>query len=335
MKNNILKKYLNKTYSNTFFPIFLTLFTITSIIFLVKIASLTSIIQINFLELLELYSYNIAIILFYTIPISIFISLVLSLAKLSGEYELIVITSFGLNPLQILKMFLPLLFFTSVLVLIISLALIPKSSFMKSAFLNHKTVEAQFNIKANEYGQEFGKWLIYVEKEKNELYEDVVLYQQDNIEDTFIIAKYARLNNIKTSLNLSLTDGKVVKVGEKVSQIDFKRMVINNKIEVLKNLTTFQDLIKYWTIKKVQFLWYCMFSLLPLILSFFIISLGYFNPRYNKNYSVPFSIIIITFFIISVKELSREFEVLVLYFLPILWIIIGYLFYRYKIKPYY
>ncbi len=335
MKNNILKKYLNQTYSNTFFPIFLTLFTITSIIFLVKIASLTSVIQINFLELLELYSYNIATILFYTIPISIFISLVLSLAKLSGEYELIVITSFGLNPLQILKMFLPLLFFTSVLVLIISLSLIPKSSFMKDAFINHKTVEAQFNIRANEYGQEFGKWLIYVEKEKNELYEDVVLYQQNNEEDTFIIAKYARLNNMKSSLNLSLTDGKVLKVGEKVSQINFKRMVINNEIKELKSLTTFQDLIKYWTIKKVQFLWYCMFSMLPLLLSFFIIALGYFNPRYNKNYSVPFSLIIITFYIISVKELSKEFEVLVLYFLPLMWIIIGYLFYKYKIKPHY
>ncbi len=199
--NSVLKKYLNKTYSDTFFPIFLTLYTITSIIFLVKIASLTSVIQINFFELLELYSYNIATILFYTIPISLFISLGLSLAKLSSEYELIVITSFGLTPLKILRMFLPLLLLSSVVVLIISLALIPKSSFLKSSFMNNKKVEAQFNIKASEYGQEFGKWLIYVEKEKNGLYEDVVLYQQNDNEDVFIIAKYAKLINLSSSLS--------------------------------------------------------------------------------------------------------------------------------------
>jgi len=333
--NNVLKKYLNKTYANTFFPIFLTLYVVTSIIFLVKIASLTSIIQINIYELLELYSYNIATILFYTIPISLFISLVLSLAKLSSEYELIVITSFGLNPLQILKMFLPLLFFSSILVLIISLALMQKSSFMESSFLNYKKVEAQFNIQANEYGQQFGKWLIYVQKEENGLYKDIVLYQQNKTEDIFITAKNARLNNLKTSLNLSLNDGKVVKVGDKVSQIDFKHMIINNDIEQIKNLNTFQDLIKYWSIKKAQFVWRCIFSISPLVLSFFIISLGYFNPRYDKNYSIPFAVGIIMIYLILTREMGKEFEILSLYILPIIWIVVGYLFYRYKTKPYY
>lgn len=333
--NNILKEYLNKTYANTFFSIFLTLYTITSIIFLVKIASLTSIIQINVFELLELYSYNIATILFYTIPISLFVSLSLSLAKLSSEYELIVITSFGLNPLKVVKMFLPLLFISSLLLLIVSLALIPKSSFMESSFLNYKKTEAQFNIKANEYGQQFGKWLIYVEKEKNGLYEDIVLYQQNDTENIFITARYARLNNLKTSLNLSLRDGKVVKVGEKVSQIDFKQMIINNDIEQLQNLDTFQDLVKYWSIKKGQFVWRSLFSILPLVLSFFIIYLGYFNPRYNKNYSVPFALAIVIVYLILAREVSKEYVVLALYILPILWATIGYLFYRYKIKPYY
>jgi len=107
----LLKKYLLINFSQTFFPIFLTLYSITSIIFLVKIASLTSIIQINFFELLELYLYSVPTILFYTLPISIFVSLSLTLSKLSSEYELIVITSFGLNPIKILKIFLPTLIY--------------------------------------------------------------------------------------------------------------------------------------------------------------------------------------------------------------------------------
>jgi lipopolysaccharide export system permease protein len=333
--NNVLKKYLQKTYSNTFFPIFLTLYTITSIIFLVKIASLTSVIQINFFELLELYSYNIATILFYTIPISLFISLGLSLAKLSSEYELIVITSFGLNPLQILKMFLPLLLSSSILVLIISLTLVPKSTFLKETFLVNKKTEAQFNIKANEYGQQFGTWLIYVEKEQNGLYEDVVLYQQNKEEDVFIIAKYAQLHNMKTSLNLSLNDGKVVKVGEKVSQIDFKRMVLNNELEQTKDIQTFRDLLNYWKDKGEKFSFNILSSIFPLVSAFFIIYIGFFNPRYNKNYSTVIGIAVTIIFVVLTKELTQEFQMETLYYFPIIWIIVSFLFYRYKIKPYY
>lgn len=333
--NSVLKKYLNKTYSDTFFPIFLTLYTITSIIFLVKIASLTSVIQINFFELLELYSYNIATILFYTIPISLFISLGLSLAKLSSEYELIVITSFGLTPLKILRMFLPLLILSSLLILIISLTLVPKSIFLKETFLVNKKTEAQFNIKANEYGQQFGKWLIYVEKEKNGLYEDIVLYQQNKEEDVFIIAKYANLNNMGTSLNLSLNDGKVVKVGEKVSQIDFKRMVLNNELEQAKDIQNFDDLINYWEDKDEKLAFNILSSLFPLISAFFIIYIGYFNPRYNKNYSTVIGISTTIIFVVLTKELTNAFQLEALYYFPILWLIVGYIFYRYKIKRYY
>jgi lipopolysaccharide export system permease protein len=35
---------------------------------------------------------------------------VITLAKLSNEYELIVLTSFGLNPIKIMKMFFPITF---------------------------------------------------------------------------------------------------------------------------------------------------------------------------------------------------------------------------------
>ena len=90
-----LKQYLYSQLAITFFPIFLGLFFITSIIFLVKIASLTSIITINFIELFTLYAYVIPQIIFYTMPISFFISLVITLSKLASEYELTVITSFG------------------------------------------------------------------------------------------------------------------------------------------------------------------------------------------------------------------------------------------------
>ncbi len=81
-----LKQYLLNQLAHTFFPIFLGLYFITSIIFLVKIAALTSVITMNIFELFQLYTYVIPSIIFYTAPISFFVSLVLTLSKLSSEY---------------------------------------------------------------------------------------------------------------------------------------------------------------------------------------------------------------------------------------------------------
>jgi len=337
----LLKKYLLLNYSETFFPIFLTLYTITSIVFFVKIASLTSIIQINFLELLELYSYSIPTILFYTLPISVFISLALTLSKLSSEYELIVITSFGLNPIKILKLIFPTILLSSLLLLLISLALIPKASYLKETFLQNKKTEAQFNIKASEYGQAFGKWLIYVNKETKGKYEDIVLFQQEQNKDTFIISKYATMNNSGSSLSLNLHTGKAMNITENINQIDFKKMVINNDIKSSSNINNLDDLILYWQDigtdkgKEAEFSFAILSSLFPLLSIMFIIYLGFFNPRYQKNNSTLISILLSTIYLILAHRLSKEFGIIALLTIPSLWIIVSVYIYNLKIKPHY
>ena len=161
-----IKQYLYSNIASTFFPIIFGLFFITSIIFLVKIASLTSIITLNVWELMTLYLYVVPKIFFYTIPISFFISLVMSMARLSNEYELIVITSFGFNPTRIVKMLFPICFLLSFALLVVSVGLIPKAEHLSSVLLNQKKKEANFNIKASEFGQKFGDWLIYIDEKK-------------------------------------------------------------------------------------------------------------------------------------------------------------------------
>jgi len=337
----LLKKYLLLNYTETFFPIFLTLYTITSIIFLVKIASLTSVIQINFLELLELYSYSIPKILFYTLPISVFVSLVLTLSKLSSEYELIVITSFGLNPIKIFKLILPTIILSSILLLLLSLALIPKADYMKKTFLENKKTEAQFNIKASEYGQAFGKWLIYVNEENKGVYKDIVLFQQANNKDTFIISKSATMNNDGSSLSLNLETGKAVNITQNINQIDFKKMVINNDIKASANISTLDDLILYWKdisqskSKAAEFSFAILSSIFPLLSVLFIIYIGYYNPRYQKNHSTLLAIALTTIFLIASHRLSKEFGLIVLAYIPILWISISLVIYNYKVKPHY
>ena len=339
----LFKKYILKVYSHTFYPLFFTLYIITSIIYLVKIANLTSIIEVDFYELLKLYSFTIPTILFYTLPITIFISLVITLAKLANEYELIVITSFGLAPWKIIFALMPTLLLSTIFLLTNNLALMPKADYMRKIFIKQKEKEAQFNIKASQYGQQFASWLIYVDKEKDGVYKNVVLYKPHEKVNNIIIAKSATTNNDKSnsSLSLNLKDGRAFQIDKIVSQIDFKKMVINNNINYLQDITTFKDLLDYWkNMAKVDsYMSYFTFSilnaLLPILSSFFIIGFGFFNPRYDKNLSVVYAVTTTVVFVILSKELSRKVGYEVLYSFPLIWVFISYIYYKLRVKPYY
>jgi len=337
----ILKQYFFKILSQTFFPIFFTLFAITSIIFLVKIASLTSIIQINFLELLELYSFSLPTILFYTIPISTFISVALTLAKLSSEYELIVITSFGLNPLKIVQLVLPFLLLVSIVVLMISLVFMPKAEYLRNSFLVKKKNEAQFNIKPSEYGQVFGKWLLYVNAQVGDRYKDIVLFTKEKDEDTFIISREAKLNNKDYALTLKLDDGKAIRITDTINQIDFEKMTINNNLKQSKNINNFNDLIGYWgdmfknSSKLGDFIFHFLGSLLPLLSVVFMVSIGYYNPRYNKNRTTSVAIFLTFIYVLIIHRLSEPLGLNLLYFMPIGWVLLSLLYFRLRVKSYY
>ncbi len=95
-----LSNYLHSQLAISFFPIFLGLSFITSIVFLVKIVSLTSIIKMDFLDLFWLYLYTMPQIIFFTLPVTFFMSLVISVSRLSSEYELAVISSLELAHLK-------------------------------------------------------------------------------------------------------------------------------------------------------------------------------------------------------------------------------------------
>jgi len=294
--------------------------------------------EINFLELLTLYSFFIPSILFYTLPISIFIGIAISLSKLSTEYELIVITSFGFKPTQTIKLILPILLISTVLLLINSLILIPKANHLYDAFKAKKKQEAQFNIKASEYGQSFGNWLIYVDKEKDRLYEDIVLFQPNNMIDTFIIAKTATLNNDGLSLSLELQNGKALKIEKNINQINFEKMIISDQLKESTNINTLSDILLYWSdIDKNQFKLYkfnfaILMSLFPILSLLFYISLGFYNPRYEKNKATIYSIVLTIGYVVIAQKLSNKYGFIALYTIPLVWVFLSYLFYIKKVK---
>jgi lipopolysaccharide export system permease protein len=338
-----LKQYLFSQLAITFFPIFLGLFFITSVVFLVKIASLTSIITINFSELFTLFSYVIPQIIFFTLPVSFFLSLVITLAKLASEYELTVITSFGLNPINILKVFLPITLAVSAVLLIVSVGLIPKTKFLTKQFLDEKKKEANFNVKASEFGQKFGEWLIYISDKNDKQYEEVKLFKTDNNQDQFIVSKTAILyneNNVGT-LSFKLNDGKAFIINEKeFDQIDFKSMYINESISDTQ-VNNFTNSYEYWknNIKIKADLYnlafYILTSFFPLMSLFLVISFGYYNPRYEKNKAIFYSLFSVVIYYILLKFMSDRIFLHTLYIIPPFWIILTYVIYSKTIKKEY
>lgn len=336
-----LKQYLHSQLAITFFPIFLGLFFITSVIFLVKIAALTSIITLNFAELFTLFTYAIPQIVFFTMPISFFLSLVICLAKLAGEYELTVITSFGLNPVNILKIFAPVTLLLSAMLLVISVGLIPKTKFLTKQFLDKKKKEANFNIKPSQFGQKFGDWLIYIDGKDDKVYDQVKLFKTEKNEDQFIVSQTAILDNENGSLSFRLIDGKAFIINEKeFNQIDFKSMYINDSIADSK-LGIFTDSYSYWkeNIKKNvdidDLTFYVLTSLFPLISLFLVITFGYFNPRYEKNRAVFYSLIAVVLYYVLIKLVGDKILLHALYIVPTIWIIGTYILYSRTIQKEY
>ncbi|MFY9073486.1 LptF/LptG family permease [Malaciobacter mytili] len=336
-----IKSYLYSQLSLSFLPIFLGLYFITSIIFLVKIASLTSVITIDAYELFKLYLYSVPKIIFFTVPISFFISLVITLAKLSSEYELIVITSFGLNPLKILKIFFPATFLLSIALIIVSVGLIPKTNYLTESFLEVKKKEANFNIKASEFGQKFGDWLIYIDAKDDKKYEKVKLFKTDNKLDQFIIAQSAVLDNKEGNLSFKLIDGKAFYIShEELNQINYRTMDINDSITSKKKYI-FTNSYDYWNyyLSKGQdiddFTFYILTSIFPLISLFLVVAFGYYNPRYEKNRAIALSLIAIVIYYILTKYLTKNILLHSLYIAPILWSIGTYILYSKLTKKLY
>jgi lipopolysaccharide export system permease protein len=274
-------------------------------------------------------------------PISFLISLIITLAKLSSEYELIVITSFGLNPKTLLKQFLPITLLLSLVLLIISLALVPKATYLSNKLIFQKQKEANFNIKASEFGQKFGDWLIYIDSKEDKVYNEVKLFKADASKDQFILSKNAVLKNHNGELSFELNDGKsfVIKKDE-INQINYSRMDINDSLSS-KELPTFINAYFYWKelLEKDRqidkFVFSILVSIFPFISLFLVIAFGYYNPRYEKNRAVMYSFAFTVLYYVAADLLIKNIEYYALIVIPVLWPLITYYFYTKRVKKVY
>jgi lipopolysaccharide export system permease protein len=286
-----LKRYLISNLTLLFFSIFLPLFAIASIIFMIKLATYTYVIQLSIWEMGELYLFVLPELFFYTLPIAFVVSAALALYRLSNDNELIVVFSLGIPPSRIAMFLAKPALILSVLLFVDFFVITPYIKIISGNFIDHKKSEAKFNLTASEFGHNFGEWMLFINKSDPEkrTFGDVVLYNKSMENEIVISAKSAELINQSGLLQLRLNDGESFSYDEKgLKQMVFQTAYINDMLETKQQI--YKNTIDYWTNddykdrKRQRFVTNTLLSLFPLISIFMIMAVGVVHARHQKRW---------------------------------------------------
>lgn len=329
-----LKKYLISNLSIQFLSIFIPLFAIASVVFLIKIAAYTAVIELSIWEMTKLYLFFLPELLFYTLPITFFIAATLSLFKLSNDNEIIVIFSLGIKPFYLIKVLLKPAILLMFLLSFDFFVVFPHSKILAGNFLSYKKSEAKFNLSASEFGNSFGDWLLYLGKEnKDGSFAQVFLFNKKEKEEVLISAARAQLMNEGGVLRLKLFNGEGYSYSkEKFTQTNFKVMYINDTL--VTNLKKYETPIDYWfseyrrDAKQRMFITDSLFSLFPLITLFLVVSIGVIHARHGKSQVYLFLFLGILVFYGSTLGLQRLLHFYTIPIVAIVWSIVTYIIYR-------
>ncbi len=333
-----LRRYILSNLSILFFSIFLPLFAIASVIFMIKLATYTAVIQLSIMEMAKLYLFVLPELLFYTLPIAFFVSGALALFRLSNDNEMVVVFSLGISPTFIAKTLAFPAFLLTLFLYINYLVITPYINIVNEAFIKSKQSEAKFNLTASEYGQSFGNWMIFINKSdnKNSIFSDVVLFNKEAKEEMLITAKEAKLLNNHGFIQLKLTNGQgYIFNDESLKLMNYKTLKINDTFE--KGSTLYNGIIDYWTNdvrherKQKLLITNALLSLFPLLSIFLIVALGIVHSRHQKRWIYLWLFLTIVSFysgsILIQKWLGYWTVPVVIFF----WLIVTYGFYRQQV----
>ncbi len=328
-------EYLFRSFSGIFFSIFLPIIVIGSLILFVRIAKLTEVTQMSAAEMLLMYGYSLPTILFYTLPVTFFAALVLTLNKLSNDFESVVLFSFGISPARLINFFYPFVLLLIALLMLLSLGLIPITKQLTKSFIAYKSMHAVLNIEASRFGQKFGDWLVFLEskdKESDTLH-NIVLYNAKPKEEQILIAKMGRFINENGVLGLMLSNGQAYSIkNDTVNQIDYKVMKIYDTTQYKP--FTYQNLKDYWASalgdkKRLKdMVIFIAISLFPLATLYYAFAYGILHPRYQKNYGYAAILIATAIYYATVSAVAKTSAALSALFVAVFMVVGIVLFYR-------
>lgn len=304
-----VSRYLLSNFFTTFLSLFFTLFFLASVIFFIKISQLTSLFSVTFSDLGEAYLYLLPELIVYTLPITFFIAVAMTIFKMSKENETIVLFALTLSPNKIAKLFFMLSFGVSLFLLVNSVVLIPIAKQLNKNFIAYKKLESKINIKATEFGQKFEGWNIFINSTDGGTYHDIVLYNNDALksQERFIIAKSAHIERNGSIVGIKLERGKLFNLNsESMDEISYDgmKMSYNPDVKELRNDTV----IAYWmrafkNKTRAKDLSINIFiSFFPLASFLFAISFGIANTRHEKpNIYLHIFIVVLLYYLITFK----------------------------------
>ncbi len=286
-----VNRYLLINFFETFVSLFFTLFFLASVIFFIKISSLTSLFSVTFGDLFESYLYMLPQLIVYILPITFFIAVAMTVLKLSIENELIVLFALTMSPQKIAKLFFILSTLISIFLLVNSIVFIPISKQLNKNFIQYKKLQAKVNIKPTEFGQKFDGWSVFVNGVEKNSYKEIVLYNPNVDEgksDRFILASSAKIENNRSLISIKLDNGRVYSFGnESVDEIDYKSLKLSYKPHFSE--LKFYKVLEYWKIAKTNatrakdLSINILVSFFPLATFLFAISFGIFNVRHERS----------------------------------------------------
>lgn len=338
----MFKDYLFRSISQIFFPFFLVLFFISSVVLLINLANITLVVKMDFIDLLLVFLYLMPGTIFFIIPITFFAACVLGLSRLSYDYELLVFFSLGISPKKILHFFLPISLIVSAVLLVFSLALIPLSKSAYSDFLAEKRTKIDVNIRAGDFGQKLGDWLVYIDRVDGNIYEELVLFSGTDLgQESFVVAQKGKVENDKGVFKLSLENGDAYFAkDDSIKKVHFKQMAIQSEAKKT-NLSSY-NLIAYWKrafgdshSQARRLSQAILTSLFPIASVFLILLFGIANPRFHRNFSYLYILGAVVVYFLAVHILGENAPLLGILILPPIWVIGSYYFYRKKILSVY
>ncbi|NDJ26904.1 hypothetical protein DMB95_03325 [Campylobacter sp. MIT 12-8780] len=335
----LVYKYSLNHFLSTNLSLFLVLFLIVSMVFFIQLARLTASIEISFLDFLKLYSFMIPRILIFTLPISFFIALTLALYRLSRENESIVCFALGFSPKEIGYFFLKIACLLSAFMLVVALVFIPVAAALQSNFVDFKKTQVKLNLKTGEFGQKFLDWLVFIEKENQSLYENIIMYHpstKTNPKEQLIIAKEGVLDRVDQSLAFKLSDGKVYSFEQNNTWYlgHFDTLVVNTLLSGFD--TNKEPFYRYWNDmnsnekKAKEFVIYTLIALFPVASTFFALCFGLVTYRYEKGfvYFGIFGVIALYFGALSVFYQPPLLAVILIF---LIFLLASVLYFKFKI----
>ena len=284
-------RYMLNQFLSTNLSLFGVLFLIVSMVFFIQLARMTASIEISLFDFFKLYSFMIPRILIFTLPLSFFIALTLTLYRLSRENESIVYFTLGFSPTQMGRFFLRIAGLMSAFCLLVSLVFIPIALVLQNNFIDYKKTQVKFNIKSGEFGQKFLDWLIFIEKENDGLYQNIIMYRplkKLDEKELFIIAKEGILERNEQSLSFRLRQGSVYDFEQNQTWYagHFDDIVINTLISddiESRTLLEYYKGISTSPKRAQEFVIYTLIALFPLVSTLFALSFGIVTYRYDKG----------------------------------------------------